>query len=218
MAVKVESTMMDLMTTLAVVFIMLMFAFMQNQSIEANKGSINRLKSLQKELAISLSSLALKCEDDKNDPLACIIRLPDDRLKFKVNDANIDPEGKAFLRKLFPTILDILTSKEHKANVESLYIDGFTDTDGEYEGNLLLSQQRAFSIGYYIISDVFKMSPNRTQLIKWMYVNGRGANDYITYKCDEEKCPENKKASRRVEIKIRVKSHEQYLKKTVEKL
>lgn len=209
MAVKVESTMTDLMTTLAVVFIMLMFAFMQNQSVETNNGSKNRLKRLKEELAVSLLPLNLSCEDDKNDPLACIIRLPDDRLKFMVNRADIDPHGKAFLKKLFPSIVDTLTSDFHKANVESVYIDGFTDTDGEYESNLLLSQQRAFSVGYFIISDVFKKSSNRTQLIKWMYVNGRGANDFLTYKCKKEPCPENKKASRRVEIKIRVKSHEQ---------
>lgn len=217
MAVKVESVMTDLMTTLAIVFIMLMFAFIQNQSIEARRGSINRLKSLQKELDISLSSLKLKCVDDKNDPLACIIRLPDDRLKFMVNKANIDPVGKDFLRKLFPTLVGTLTSKDHMGNVESFYIDGFTDTTGQYEQNLSLSQQRAFSVGHFIISDVFKNSTHRTQLIRWMYVNGRGPNDFIRQKCNKEQCPEDRKASRRVEIKIRVKSNEQRLKEKLGK-
>lgn len=209
MAVKVESTMTDLMTSLAVVFIMLMFAFMQNQSIEASKGSINRLHSLQDSLAITLTPLHLACVDDERDPLACIIRLPDEQLKFTVNKAFIDPQGKQFLAKLFPPIVKTLTSKSHRDNVESVYIDGFTDSDGDYEGNLLLSQQRAFSVGYFIISDILKTSPDRTQLIKWLYVNGRGENDLIRYGCIKATCIENKKASRRVEIKVRVKSHEQ---------
>jgi outer membrane protein OmpA-like peptidoglycan-associated protein len=209
MSAKVESTMTDLMTSLAVVFIMLMFAFMQNQSVETSKGSVNRLHSLQNSLAIALMPLHLKCEDDEQDPLACIIRLPDDQLKFTVNKSLIDPQGKQFLTHLVPPIIQTLNSKQHRANVESVYIDGFTDSDGDYEGNLLLSQQRAFSVGYFVISDILKKSPFRTQLIQWMYVNGRGENDLVQYLCQTQKCLENKKASRRVEIKIRVKSHEQ---------
>lgn len=210
MALNIEATMTDLMTSLAVVFIMLMFAFMQNQSVDVNQGSTNTLDALQTSLKQTLNPFGLECKDDPRDPLACIIRLPDDQLKFEVNRAELDPKGAQFLWRVIPPLVQSLTHGQHSNSIESVYIDGFTDSDGDDEANLLLSQQRAFSAGYHVISKVLKASPHRQQLIEWLYVNGRGENDLVTHDCTSPTpCPENKQASRRVEVKIRVQSYEQ---------
>lgn len=219
MANNVESTMTDLMTSLAIVFIMLMFAFMQNQGVEANQGSTKKLDAIQDSLAVVLEPLNLACVDDVNDPLACIIRLPDEQLKFKVNKADIDPQGKVFLSQLIPGMVRELTSDTHREHVESMFINGFTDSDGDDEMNLQLSQARAFSVGKHIVGPILnkpefikssgKSHSPRDTVIDWLHLNGRGERELQYVNCGQTTCPENKKASRRVEIKIRVKSHEQ---------
>jgi outer membrane protein OmpA-like peptidoglycan-associated protein len=203
MALNLEASLTDLMTSLAIVFIMLMLALAQNQG----QGSRNALQEIQTKINAALESQALTCESDTNNPLSCVIRLPEDRLRFHVNRADIDPQGKAFIHSVFPSILTVLEAKDIQPSVESVYIQGFTDSDGNDEENLYLSQQRAFSVGRYVVSDVVPPSKARNDLLEWLYVSGRGEQELIMD--DVHKATENKAASRRVEVRIQVKSSEQ---------
>jgi outer membrane protein OmpA-like peptidoglycan-associated protein len=207
MALNVESSLTDLMTSLAVVFIMLMLALAQNQASELQHGGRARLEKLQGYLNHELQWVDLNCENLPEDPLACVIRLPDSRLRFLVNRADLDPKGKAFLQQVVPRVVTVLNKKDVKPDVESVYIQGFTDSDGNDETNLFLSQQRAFSVGYYVVSSVLKTSPYRNQLLRWLYVNGRGEQERLFYDPSTRQ-HENKAASRRVEVRIRVKPYE----------
>jgi outer membrane protein OmpA-like peptidoglycan-associated protein len=202
MALNLESSMTDLMTSLAVVFIMLMLAVLQNQG----QGSKNALNDIQTQLNEALKLEQLECKTDKQDPLSCIIRLPEDRLRFLVAKADVDPKGEQFIKRIFPKIMHILAKKAISPNVESFYIQGFTDSDGDDEHNLALSQQRAFSVGRFVVTDVIPPSAERNFLLKWLYVNGRGEQEQLL---DTRTHQENKQASRRVEVRIRVKSNEQ---------
>jgi outer membrane protein OmpA-like peptidoglycan-associated protein len=202
MALNLESSMTDLMTSLAVVFIMLMLAVLQNQG----QGSKNALTDIQHQLNEALKQEQLRCETDTEDPLSCIIRLPEDRLRFLVDKADIDPNGERFIKRLFPKVMHVLALPRIAPSVESLYIQGFTDSDGDDEHNLALSQQRAFSVGRFVVAFVIPPSAERTYLLKWLYVNGRGEQEQ---RLDANTHQENKQASRRVEVRIRVKSNEQ---------
>ncbi|MCS6266809.1 MAG: OmpA family protein [Vampirovibrio sp.] len=102
--------------------------------------------------------------------------------------------------------MHILAKKAISPSVESFYIQGFTDSDGDDEHNLALSQQRAFSVGRFVVTDVIPPSAERNFLLKWLYVNGRGEQEQLL---DTRTHQENKQASRRVEVRIRVKSNEQ---------
>ncbi|MFN7310558.1 MAG: OmpA family protein [Vampirovibrionales bacterium] len=204
MALNLESSMTDLMTSLAVVFILLMLALAQNQAQEQQNGSARHLKEIQKRIDYLLVQEHLTCEADERDPLSCIIRLPEDKIRFEVNKDIIDPKGQAFLKRMFPPVLNTLNAPEIKSTVDSLYIQGFTDSDGNDEHNLELSQKRAFSVGRFVVSFVIPPSNKRNQLLKWLYVNGRGEQE-LRLKSGKE----DKQASRRVEVKIRVKSSEQ---------
>jgi outer membrane protein OmpA-like peptidoglycan-associated protein len=204
MALNLESSMTDLMTSLAVVFILLMLALAQNQG----QGSQTALKEIQQKIDASLAIESLRCETDEKDPLSCIIRLPDEKLRFLVNKADIDPQGQVFIKRVFPKVMHVLSEPVVSPDVESLYIQGFTDSDGNDEHNLELSQQRAFAVGRFVVSYVIPPSQERTDLLKWLYVNGRGEQERV-YFDPKTKQHENKQGSRRVEVRIRVKSGEQ---------
>lgn len=204
MALNLESSMTDLMTSLAVVFILLMIALAQNQAQEQQNGSARHLKEIQQRIDRLLLSEHLHCETDVHDPLSCVIRLPEDKLRFEVNKDVIDPNGQTFLKRVFPPIITTLNESAIRPTVDSLYIQGFTDSDGNDEHNLELSQKRAFSVGRFVVSYVVPPSAKRDQLLKWLYVNGRGEQERRL-----KNGVEDKQASRRVEVKIRVKSNEQ---------
>lgn len=207
MALNVESSLTDLMTSLAVVFILLMLALAQNQASELQQGGRARLEKLQGFLNRELHFVDLACASIPEDPLACVIRLPDDRLRFHVARADLDPKGMAFLNQIMPKVVGVLNRQDVKSDVESVYIQGFTDSDGNDETNLFLSQQRAFSVGFHVVSKVLKPSPERNQLLRWLYVNGRGEQERLFFDPTTRR-HENKAASRRVEVRIRVKPYE----------
>jgi outer membrane protein OmpA-like peptidoglycan-associated protein len=213
MALKLESSMTDLMTSLAVVFIMLMLALAQNNA----KGSITNIKKISEKL----KEKKLECVINKEeDPLACTIELTEDKLKFLSGSDFCDNKCETFLKETFAEeIMNILlNSSEFKKNIQGVYIEGFTDDIGDDIANLNLSQNRSLSIGRYIV-EYYKnqKSPDEYEtLLKWLYLNGRGEQNKkclpkTNNSCDEESqsASIDRDASRRVEITIRVKSSEQ---------
>ena len=216
MALKLESSMTDLMTSLAVVFIMLMLALAQNNA----KGSITNIKKISKKL----EEKKLECVINKEeDPLACTIELTEDKLKFLSGSYFCDNKCESFLEETFAKqIMEILLrDPDFKKNIQGVYIEGFTDDVGDDITNLNLSQNRSLSIGRYIVEYYTDKKNNKSDddlktLLKWLYLNGRGEQNK---KCrtnnssDEESqsaCIDiDRDASRRVEITIRVKSSEQ---------
>jgi hypothetical protein len=232
MALKLESSMTDLMTSLAVVFIMLMLALAQNNA----KGSISNIEKISEKLKEEKLECVIKKEED---PLACTIELTEDKLKFLSGSDFCDNNCETFLKQTFAEeIMEILLrNSDFKKNIQGIYIEGFTDDVGDDITNLNLSQNRSLSIGRHIVkyyTDNKKYKRNETSdddletLLKWLYLNGRGEQDlkYYPLITDNiswdslsvksnliENNPAsiyiNHDASRRVEITIRVKSSEQ---------
>ncbi len=211
MALKLESSITDLMTSLAVVFILLMLALVNSQG-SAGKGDIQNIQDQIKQKLIK-EKLECKNNTDRGDPLSCTITLPQDKLKFIPGLANIDYKGQQFLFSIFPDIMSVLIDDDIKDTVEGVYIEGFTDDEGDDDYNLSLSQERAFSVGRFLIVEVFpnREDSEREHLLKWLYLNGRGEQDlkYFEKNSTEEMAAVNKEASRRVEVTIRVKSLQQ---------
>lgn len=228
MALKLESSMTDLMTSLAVVFIMLMLALAQNNA----KGSITNIEKISEKL----KEKELKCVINKEeDPLACTIELTEDKLKFPSGSYFCGKECATFLKDKFAEqIMEILfRNPDFKKNIQGVYIEGFTDDVGDDIANLNLSQDRSLSIGKHIVKYYTDKKNNKSDdelktLLKWLYLNGRGEQDLKYYPLITsnigwdslsvkanliENNPAfiyiNHDASRRVEITIRVKSSEQ---------
>ena len=86
----------------------------------------------------------------------------------------------------------------------SIIIDGYTDTDGDYAYNLELSQQRSLAVAQYLldIQGEFLTEDQSLNLQDYLTVNGHSmANPILDGNVDKE-------ASRRVEVKFRLKDDE----------
>ena len=229
MALKLESSMTDLMTSLAVVFIMLMLALTQNNA----RGSITKIEEISKKINKELKNDDLSCVIKKDDPLACTIEVKEDKLKFLTASDSCNQDCEKFLNQIFINrVIEILMGNEkYRDYIQGVYIEGFTDDIGDDNNNLDLSQNRSLSIGTYILSH-YQKNPSTQEiyetLLAWLYLIGRGEQDlkYGTklmnsadwnsvllninsIKNDPNFLNINRDASRRVEITIRVKSNEQ---------
>lgn len=203
MAVKLESSLTDLMTSLAVVFILLMVAMINNVG-QAGKSDITKIQEI-------LKNNQIDCIIRADDPLACTITVSEDRLKFEFNQASLDSSGKKYLETEFPKIMRVLMENERKSNISGVFIEGYTDTsrpkDCGPESNLELSQRRSLTVGLYLLNNVFQTNEKyKNALLQWLYLNGRG----------EQNPKETDELSRRVEITIKVKSFAQRNKKEIQ--
>lgn len=105
---------------------------------------------------------------------------------------------KSALYDYFQTILD---NNEINKHIDKIVIEGHTNSKGTYLYNLELSQKRAFSVMDFLLTLDFNNHENLKELI---LASGRSFLDPI-YKEDGT---EDIDASRRIEIKLRLKNEE----------
>lgn len=131
----------------------------------------------------------------------------DSNLLFETNKYDLSPEGKQFLKKFLPKYFDAILTDEFRDYIAEIIIEGHTDTDGGYMYNLQLSQNRALAVASYCLSDeqsIFSIR-ERDYLRKIITANGKSWSDPI-YALGGKNI--DKDASRRVEIKFRLKDDE----------
>jgi len=119
---------------------------------------------------------------------------------FDKGSAKLKEASKKELRKVFINYIGALTSNKNiKEHLERIVIEGHTDSDGGYLLNLNLSQKRAYAVMNYLLTLEFTKNNNIKPLL---VASGRSYLDTIYYKNGKE----NKYASRRIEIKFRLKN------------
>ena len=130
----------------------------------------------------------------------------DANVMFDVNEADLTEEGKAALRDVLPIYCKVLLSEDYKTYLGEIIIDGYTDTDGDYDYNLELSQQRSLAVAQYLldIQDDFLSASESRDLEDYLTVNGHSMSNPVL----NEDGTVNKDASRRVEVKFRLKDDE----------
>ena len=105
------------------------------------------------------------------------------------------------MKKHLKTILvHWLTNPEIKPHLDKIIIEGHTDSVGSYIYNLNLSQKRALAVMEYLLTLDFTKEHNIQPL---MIASGRAYLDAITVDGVEDK-----NASRRIEIKFRLKNED----------
>ena len=211
-----ESSMTDLMISLALIFMLLLAAVMLKLNNQA--GELTQTKN---ELITQLTEVLSKTGNieivaDKNDPLSLVIVLGESSsaLKFEKGKYSLGNSDKVFLNKLMPQILNILHDEKYRSSIDSLKIEGYTDND-PYVGsnnysNVELSQARALEVLNYTRKYALQYDNDvRTFFIDKASINGKGDIPQYWIKktdgsgnCDKEK-------SRRVEIKIKIKSKDE---------
>ena len=128
----------------------------------------------------------------------------DSQLMFDSGRDVISVSGQAQLYQLIPVYLSVLTRPEYKDYVAEIVIEGHTDSVGSYLFNLELSQNRALAVAKYALELGSLTADQRALLQDILTAKGRSFSNPI-YNPDGS---ENRDASRRVEIKFRLKDTE----------
>ncbi len=119
---------------------------------------------------------------------------------FNQGAFTLKPEAKKELSVILKKYIHTLLFDENiRKYIDNITIEGHTNTDGTYLYNLKLSQKRALEVMKFLYESDSK---NRELYSKYLSASGRSYADLILDKSGEE----DKDASRRIEIKFRIKN------------
>ena len=210
---SLSSSMTDLMTSLAVIFILLLVASLNNAQQEGEDKRNSILQMLLERLQTEeYKAQGLEIKNDPKDPLGLIIVVPEGLLNFRFDSSDIPPPGKEFLQKIIPKMASTLCSQEFQKDMESVVIEGHTDSSGGDEHNLQLSQNRSLQVALESLRSLEAQTPTETMpgnqsrcFQELLSATGRGSVELIK----DQNGKEDSSRSRRVIFKIRVRSIEQ---------
>lgn len=120
---------------------------------------------------------------------------------FGSGEDTLKPEAKVSLKKAFEEYIGTLVNDPGiRPHLDKIIIEGHTDSVGSYIYNLNLSQKRALAVMEYLLTLEFTQKHNIRPL---MTASGRAYIDIIKVNGVEDK-----EASRRIEIKFRLKNED----------
>ena len=130
---------------------------------------------------------------------------------FRYNSATLTSDSKKTLREIIPMYLDVLLQDQFRNYIAEIIIEGHTDTDGGYQSNMELSYERANAVADFCLDKRNGLSEGKIgQLQRILTVNGKSWGSPVYKKDDTGNALEDvdMAASRRVEIKFRLKEDE----------
>lgn len=130
----------------------------------------------------------------------------DSSVLFDYDETELTDEGQMVLGNVLPIYCNVLLQDEYFPYVAEIIIDGYTDSTGGYEYNLDLSQRRSLAVAEYLLnlSQNFLSEENQENLKERLTVNGHSSSNPIL----DAEGNEDADASRRVEVKFRLKDEE----------
>lgn len=134
------------------------------------------------------------------DPKSGALRFSSNIL-FDQSSFTLKKEAKEKLSEVLTEYIDaLLVDEDIRKYIDKIIIEGHTNSDGSYLYNLELSQKRALEVMKFLLQKY----PDKEQLFrKYISASGRSYADTIT-----KNGKEDKDASRRIEIKFRIKNEE----------
>ena len=230
--VGLSSSMTDLMTSLAVIFILLLIASHNNkqQQLHVRQGQLDdtrsRFEAAQRELheaqqhthatrqnilvalhqALDVfAAQGVRAEADPRDPLGLLVLVPEGLLEFAVGRDTIPPGGIAFLRSFTPKLASTICSEAFRNELSTIVIEGHTDSSGSDAINLPLSQARSLAVVQESLTVLNPEPALRICFLTFLAASGRGSSEPFR----DAGGKEDRARSRRVVFKIRVRSLEQ---------
>jgi outer membrane protein OmpA-like peptidoglycan-associated protein len=197
-----NSSMTDLMTSLMVIFILLLLVFVHRtagKDAAVTDVLLKRLLYEMKPQGFNENTI----RPDPRDRNAILVIVPDRLMNFEAGQSNLRPEGEEFLKRYIPDLAEVLCSDQFRSSIESIVVEGHTDTQ-PYVGrtaeesqslNLKLSQDRSMVVVKNALADLSGMEEKRGCFLEKLSASGRGEQE-------QEATPDE---SRRVILKIRVK-------------
>lgn len=121
---------------------------------------------------------------------------------FEQNEFVLKESSKKDLNTIFKKYIDtLLLDEEIKQHIDQITIEGHTNSDGSYLYNLELSQKRALEVMKFL----YASNPKQAPLFR-EYISASGRS-YANILKDKNGI-EDKDASRRIEIKFRIKNEQ----------
>ncbi len=191
----------------------------QNQALSAYETELQRQqKMLEQMVGVKAQIIeALSKELTRNnisvtvDAQTGAITLPSEML-FAVGANTLSGQGETYLDRFLPVYLSVLLSDEFSPYIAEIIIEGHTDSSGKagydaYLYNMQLSQQRALSVTNYVLKYDYMtynlgLTQDQQDLLRTLVTASGRSFSALIYNFDGT---ENKAASRRVEIKFRLK-------------
>lgn len=125
---------------------------------------------------------------------------------FEYGKANLTEASKNSLKEIIPVYLDVLLQDAYKDYIAEIIIEGHTDTSGSYKSNVELSANRAMAVAEFCLDKKNGLDEEQIKRLQTLLtVNGRSYSSPI-YKAGTNEIDDI--ASRRVEIKFRLKEDE----------
>lgn len=202
----ISNSLTDLMTSLAVIFVLLLCASIHNARQEGETSRNSVLSAVHKELS-DFAVQGIEVKPDPKDALGILVLVPENLLAFQFDKADIPRGGLSFLRSFIPRLSTILCSQRFIEEVNAVVVEGHTDSSGLPHHNCELSQRRSMSVVKASLDILVSggMEKERTRFLKLLSATGRGSAEPLTGLNGEE----DMALSRRVVFKIRVRSIEQ---------
>src|SRR5271170_1699141 len=197
-----NSSMTDLMTSLMVIFILLLLVFVHRtagKDAAVTDVLLKRLRSEMQPQGFNENTI----RPDPRDRNAILVIVPDRLMNFEAGKSKLRPEGEEFLKRYIPDLAEVLCGDQFRSSIESIVVEGHTDTQ-PYVGhtveeseslNLKLSQDRSMVVVENALADLSSMEAKRVCFLEKLSASGRG---------EQEQEP-TADESRRVILKIRVK-------------
>lgn len=195
----------DLMTSLAVIFVLLMVVFVgASRSAEERAESAPAAPGVEQvQAALQRSSPhGLALESDSRDPHVLRVVIPESALNFEFGQSALTPAADRFLAELMSSYAAALCGpvREHVAGI---VIEGHTDDLGGDALNLKLSQERSLRVLVRGLEAVRTAAPDaHACFLELASASGRGKQDLVY---DAHRRPD-RTLSRRVVFKILLRS------------
>ena len=167
----------------------------QAQLAEMSEAEVAKLASVQ----LSLIDMLFAAYEDAGlslplDPMNGSIPI-DSSLLYDTDEYELKPEGKAALIAVFNVYYSVISRPEFRDAIDSIVIEGHTDTEGDHEYNQTLSEKRAQAVYDFLLSDECPIE-DKAFLQSVLTTVGRSYDDPV-YAADGTV---DMAASRRVEI------------------
>nr|WP_320133922.1 OmpA family protein [uncultured Holophaga sp.] len=205
------SALTDLVTSLMVIFILLLLVFLNNRAGRQAIVTRDLLKSLQARMQSPAGTPAeepqAEIRRDERDPGTLLFIVPGRLLNFPLNQSRLSPEGAAFLKRTIPRLAAVLGEDRFRPHIDTLVVEGHTDrnrpphlspSEGE-AWNLRLSQDRSMEVVKHCLAVLEDQPGLRSFFMDKLSAAGRGESEPVHPGASDEE-------NRRVVFKIRVKS------------
>lgn len=137
----VTSGVADLMTSLAVIFILLLVAYVTR--VEDRHADEAGSRATTTDVTVSLAPRHPPLETKR--PAVRTITVPDTAINFEFGKSTLLPAAETFLSEAMPDYAALICQPGEQ-EVEAFVIEGYTDDLGDDIRNLRLSQERSFAV------------------------------------------------------------------------